>query len=72
MTPAAFKQARQSLGLTAMQAAPMFGLGDKSRIYNIESLQEVPGWHARLMAAYLDGYRPPDWPITEKNEPGPA
>lgn len=62
MTPAEFKQARQSLGLTAAQAAPLFGLGDLARIYNIETGASVPAWHARLMRAYLDGYRPDDWP----------
>ncbi|KAB6716283.1 hypothetical protein [Roseobacter sp. TSBP12] len=62
MTPAEFKEARLSLGLKAEQAAPLFGLGDKSRIYNIESAAQVPLWHARLMTAYLRGYRPDDWP----------
>ncbi len=62
MTPADFKAGRISLGLTAKQAAPMFGLGDTSRIYEIEAAAEVPAWHARLMRAYLDGYRPDDWP----------
>jgi len=65
MTPAAFKAARLSLGLTAAQAAPLFGLGDQARIYNIEAGATVPGWHARLMRAYLDGCRPDDWPPTQ-------
>jgi len=62
MTPAAFKAARLSLGLTAAQAAPLFGLGQPARIYNIEAASTVPGWHARLMRAYIAGYRPDDWP----------
>ena len=62
MTPAEFKEARHKLGLTAKQAAPLFGLGDTARIYNIEAGAQVQGWHARLMQAYIDGYRPKDWP----------
>ena len=62
MTPAEFKQARKSLGLTGEQAAPLFGLGDSSRVYNIESAKTVPAWHELLMQAYLDGYRPKNWP----------
>ena len=62
MTPAEFKQARLSLGLTADQAAPLFGLRDQARVYNIEAAATVPAWHALLMQAYLDGYRPADWP----------
>jgi hypothetical protein len=65
MTPAAFKAARLSLGLTAAQAAPLFGLGQPARIYNIEAATTVPGWHARLMRAYLEGYRPDDWLPTQ-------
>lgn len=69
MTPASFKAARLSLGLTAAQAAPLFGLGDPARIYNIEAAETVPVWHARLMQAYLDGYRPADWPqLNKENE----
>lgn len=58
MTPAEFKQARKSLGLTAEQAAPLFGLGNKARIYEIESSASVPPWHALLMRAYLAGNGP--------------
>jgi hypothetical protein len=73
MTPAEFKQARKyTLDLTAAQAAPLFGLGGVSRIYDIESADAVPGWHQRLMHAYLDGYRPVDWPIpTNAKTPPP-
>ena len=63
MTPTEFKQARQTLGLTAKQAAPLFGLSAPARIYEIEARDDVPPWQARLMMAYLSGYRPDDWPI---------
>ena len=64
MTPAAFKGARLSLGLTAAQAAPLFGLGDPARIFNIEGANSaaVPAWHGLLMQSYIAGYRPADWP----------
>jgi hypothetical protein len=64
MTPAAFKAARLSLGLTAAQAAPLFGLGDPARIFNIEGANSaaVPAWHGLLMQSYIAGYRPADWP----------
>jgi len=63
MTPAAFKAARLSLGLTAAQAAPLFGLGDPARIFNIEAANStaVPAWHGLLMQSYIAGYRPADW-----------
>ena len=71
MTGPEFRAARLSFGLTAAQAAPLFGLGDPARIYNIEAGESVPGWHARLMRAYLDGYRPDDWPQHKQGELAP-
>jgi transcriptional regulator with XRE-family HTH domain len=61
MTGAEFKQAREALGLTGAQAAALMGYGDRSRIYAIEARPVVPPQAARLMRAYLDGYRPDDW-----------
>ena len=63
MTGAEFKQARQSLGLTQSQAAHVFGYGAQSRISEVEGAATVPPQTARLMAAYLAGYRPDDWPL---------
>lgn len=59
MTPAGFKEARQSLGLTQQQLAAAFG----------RKLRQVQNWEAhgpddlaaRYMAALLSGYRPKDW-----------
>jgi len=63
MTPAEFKQARQSLGLTQTQAAPLLGYGNATRISEIENGQRNAGAAVvQLLRAYLDGYRPPDWP----------
>jgi DNA-binding transcriptional regulator YiaG len=63
MTPAEIKQARQTLGLTARQLAPLIGYKSLASVYNIESAREKAGGAViRLLQAYLDGYRPPDWP----------
>ena len=61
MTGADFKQARLSLGLTADRLAQIMGYGHRSRVFNIEAAATVPPQAARLMQAYLDGYRPGDW-----------
>ena len=63
MTPTEFKQARQSLGLTQTQAAPLLGYGSATRISEIENGQRNAGAAVvQLLRAYLDGYRPNDWP----------
>ena len=62
MTPAEFKEARRNLGLSAAQLAAVMGYGAAPRIYEIEAREAVPAQAARLMQAYLDGYRPSDWP----------
>lgn len=70
MTPADFKEAQHQLGLSDRQFAAVLGLADEQNVrrYKIEdrqasSFREVPPWIARLVRAYLDGYRPKDWPI---------
>lgn len=63
MTPEQIKEARKSLGLTPTQAAQLLGYGAVSRIYEIEAGARRPSASVvRLLAAYLDGYRPLDWP----------
>lgn len=65
MTPAEIRQARQSLGLNQTQAAAMLGYGASSRVSEIEVGARVPNASVlRLMRAYLDGYRPDDWPTS--------
>ena len=64
MTPATIKQARQSLGLTQSQLAPLLGYADKTRISELERGTRQPSESVmRLLQAYLDGYRPADWPL---------
>ena len=64
MTPAEIKQARVTLGLSVAELTPLLGYGAASRIYEIETGARNPSAAAlRLLRAYLDGYRPPDWPI---------
>ena len=55
MTPDQFKEARQSLGLSPLQAAPLLGFTNRSRIYEIEAGNaKVSKPVALLMQAYLD------------------
>lgn len=64
MTPAEFKQARRSLGLNRQSdAASMLGYSRTASISDIETGKAEPnGAAVRLLQAYLDGYRPDDWP----------
>jgi transcriptional regulator with XRE-family HTH domain len=63
MTPEEFRAAREAMGLTAQQAADVMGYGSRQRIYEIEAGRKgLSQASARLMRAYLDGYRPSDWP----------
>ena len=65
MTPAALSQARATLGLTQRQMAAM--LGRKLRNYQQWEAgdRRIDEAAARLIAAYIDGYRPQDWPKEE-------
>ena len=63
MTPDEFREAVKSLGLTQAQAAAMLGYGAQSRISNIVCGVDRPSKSViRLLRAYVDGYRPDDWP----------
>ena len=67
MTPEQIKQARHTLGLTGEQSARLLGYGGKARISEIEAGARNPSAAVlRLLQAYLDGYRPADWPETVK------
>ena len=66
MTPYAFNTARRKLGLTQAQAARLLGYGAAPRISEIERGERQPSETVvRLLRAYLDGYRPEDWPTEE-------
>lgn len=63
MNPDEIKQARNSLGLTQSQLAPLLGYGATPRVAEIESgARNASDCVVRLLRAYLDGYRPSDWP----------
>lgn len=66
MTPAELKEARHKLGLTLEQMAAMLGYGGKNLRamgFDLESGRKpVREPQRRLVAAYLSGYRPEDWP----------
>jgi transcriptional regulator with XRE-family HTH domain len=58
MTPAEFRAARLSLGLTQAQLAEWLGYGDKMRVSDIERGVRDPGATVViLMEAYLSGWR---------------
>jgi DNA-binding transcriptional regulator YiaG len=73
MTPAQFKQARRKLGLSVSQMATMLGVRHE-QVRRLEmptdrtSARPIGPATRRLMQAYLDGYRPADWPMTEMKE----
>lgn len=63
------REARRKLGLSLEEMASMLGYDGEHRrqmMYDIEtgrrSLREP---QRRLIEAYLDGYRPADWPTKE-------
>lgn len=71
MTPIEFKRARAKLGLSVSEMADALGLsplqirrmempGDRS------SAREVQPPVAKLIIAYLHGYRPKDWPVAPR------
>ncbi len=66
MTPAQIKEARITLGLTQSQLGAMLDT-DGQTIRRMEmdgtSTARLPAVRmVRLIRAYLDGYRPDDWP----------
>ena len=68
MIPAQFKEARKSMGLTQAQLAVMLDTDAQSvRRIEMEPTASTSRYPAprmvRLMLAYVDGYRPSDWPI---------
>lgn len=60
------KEARLTLGLTQSQMGEMLGYkGPHTRqmVYDIETGKKpLMPCQERLLRAYLDGYRPKDWP----------
>ena len=63
MTADEFRAGRLTLGLSQQSLADLMGYGSRSRVYEIEAGRRIPGpAAARLLQAYLNGYRPDDWP----------
>lgn len=67
MTAEDFREARRTLGLTQPQLAAMLGVSVR-QVKGMEAEKDalkrrIAPWHARLIAAYLAGYRPADWPL---------
>jgi DNA-binding transcriptional regulator YiaG len=67
MRPSDVKYARKALGLTLKEFSIMLDT-DASTIRKMELSEESSQYRrpaprmVRLIAAYLKGYRPPDWP----------
>ena len=66
MTPEKMAEARKRLGLTLEQLATMLGYQGVQRRQMQHDLEtgrrEIREPQRRLVDAYLDGYRPDDWP----------
>lgn len=61
MTPAELKAARKALGLTQDELADIMGVSRDS-VLRMEAGKKCHPAMPRLVAAYLDNYRPADWP----------
>lgn len=68
LTPTEFRRARNALGLSIRQLAAMLSLEPEAvRQMEIQigngGHRPIRGSTVRLLDAYLNGYRPPDWPV---------
>ncbi len=64
MTPTEFRAHRASLSITQAQLAAVMGYSGPARISDIERGTRNPSAAAaRLLRAYVAGYRPDDWPL---------
>lgn len=67
MKPQDIKQARHTLGLSVAQLAALIET-DPQTVRRMEQREDASTFRrpaarmARLIRAYLDGYRPDDWP----------
>ena len=70
MTPEEIKEARQKLGLSQSQLGAVLDT-DASTVRKMELAPESSTHRKpaprmlRLIQAYLEGYRPDDWPLTQ-------
>lgn len=72
MTPAQLSKTRRELGLTLEAMATMLGYQGEQRrqmMYDLETgRRAIREPQRRLVEAYLNGYRPADWPGRVANE----
>lgn len=72
MTPKQLHEARRKLGLTLEAMATMLGYQGAQRrqmMYDLETgRRAIREPQRRLVEAYLNGYRPADWPGRVANE----
>ncbi len=69
MTPEEIRTARHTLGLTQAALGALLDTdGQSVRRWELPPAaathRKMPPRAARLIQAYLSGYRPPDWPVT--------
>lgn len=66
MTPENIKEARHKLGLTLSQMAHVLGYEGQHAMQQVRKMEAgqraIREPQRRLVQAYLDGYRPSDWP----------
>ena len=70
MTPAEFKAARHTLGLSVGEAADVLAIDPRTlRRWEDDRAERPPHpTAARVMQWLLDGFRPPEWPGGEDEE----
>ena len=70
MTPDQLTKARLKLGLSRARMATLLGYEGAQahmQVYRMErGNRSIRAAQQRLIQAYLDGYRPADWPLEEK------
>lgn len=68
MTPSELKQAREALKFSHSQMARMLGYDAVKGAKKVRRMEKgaraISAAQARLVRAYLDGYRPADWPAS--------
>lgn len=63
MSAAQIAAAREQLGLTQEQLAPLLGFEKRHSLASLETgARTILAAQQRLLNAYLAGYRPDDWP----------
>lgn len=75
MSPEDFRSAQRALDLSDADLARVLGFDHAQHIRRLKAPADaahhrpVKDYTARLLRAYLDGYRPPDWPVSDPIAP---